>query len=202
MILEAGEIDSNTVEVGVPAIVTYGLGYRDPITGQWPRLTRARGVIRAVNSKRLLLSVGAKGRSQRIDLARIQTLILGETSVSLSANRDTVQAQIEPVDSLAVKEIPPSGWDLEKNNGLRRLAKVAAGTASGIAVTAVAIGVQYETREDPSSSGYEGIAYFLVGAAIGCSVGFPLGVSAVDPYGSLPSTLLAGAIPGLGPAQQ
>ena len=197
VILEAGEIDSNTVEVGVPAVVIYGLGYRDP-TGKWPRLTRARGVIRAVNSKRLLLSVGGKGRSQRIDLPRIQTLILGETSVSLSASRDTVQAQIEPVDSLAVKEIPPFWWDLENNKGLRRLKKVAAGTASGVVLTAVAFSVQSSTIEpsgDPDRDAWRSLGFLLVGSTIGCSVGFPIGVTLVDPYDSLPVTLLAGIVP-------
>ena len=135
MILEPGQIDSSTVEVGVPAVVIRGLGYRDPLTRPWPRLTRARSVI----SQRLLLRVAESGWSQRIDLSRIQTLIPGETSVSISGSQDTVQAQTEPVDSLAAKA--PSWWDLENTKGLRWLTKVAAGTGWGIAFTGITLGV-------------------------------------------------------------
>ncbi len=112
---------------------------------------------------------------------------------SLSASRDTVQAPTEPVDSLAAKERPPSWWDLESNEGLRLSAKVAAGTWSCIVFTGMAIGVHASTMENISS--HEGIGVFLNSAAIGCSVGFPLGVTSVDRYDSLPGTLLAGVIP-------
>ena len=127
------------------------------------------------------------------------TLILGGRSVSLSASRDTVRAQTEPVDSLAAKEIPPSWWDLENNNGLRWLAKVAAGTGSSIVFAGMAIVVLTSTweipeRDDPAWHNH-GVGVFLYSAAIGSSVGFPFGVSAVDPHDSLPVTLLAGVIP-------
>ena len=182
LILEAGQIDSCTVEVGVPAVVICGLGYRDPVTGQWPRLTRARGVLQAVNSQRLLLGAAESGRSQRIDLSRIQTLTPEETSVSFSASRDTVQAQTGSVDSLAVKEKrrPP---DIE-NLGLRLLAKVAVGTVSG---AFTGLGWVVAGGLDPRR--------LLLGAAIGSSVAFPLGASLVDPHDSWPKTLLAGVIP-------
>ena len=106
--LAASAIDSSALRVGTPAIVIYGLGLRDPVTGKWPRLTQEKGVIQAVDSRRLLLT-REKGGVQRIDLARIQTLIVEETSVSLSASQDTVQAQADPVDSLAGEETAPSG---------------------------------------------------------------------------------------------
>ena len=112
---------------------------------------------------------------------------------SLSASRDTVQAPTEPVDSLAAKERPPSWWDLENNEGLRLSAKVAAGTWSCIVFTGMAVGVHASTMENISA--HEGIGVFLNSSAIGCSVGFPLGVTSVDRYDSLPATLLAGVIP-------
>ena len=153
------------------------------------RLTRARGVIQAVNSHRLL-AVAENAQSQRIDLARIQTLSLGETSVSLSASRDTVQALTEPVDSLAAKEMHRP---LLSHRGYRLPAKVAAGTGWGIVFAGMAIGVHASVSE--STSPHHGIGVFLNSAAIGCSVGFPLGVSSVDGYDSLLGTLLAGVIP-------
>ncbi len=69
-------------------------------------------------------------------------------------------------------------FDVE-NVRLRLPAKVGAGTASGAVFTAVAVK-----------------GNILLGAIIGCSVGFPLGASSIDPYDSLPITLLAGVIPG------
>ena len=73
---------------------------------------------------------------------------------------------------------------------LRLLAKVAAGTASGVVFTVIAAGA---IANDPRAMG----GAFLGGAAIGSSVGFPIGVTKVDPYDSFPMTLLAGVISGM-----
>ncbi len=117
VILEAGAIDSTTVEVGLPAVVIYGLGYRDPVTGQWPRLTQARGVIQAVNSQRLLLS--DNGRSQRIDLARIQRLSLGGRPLSPSGSQTTTSPAAEsPEGDAATNEADSSKvWVIETSDG-------------------------------------------------------------------------------------
>ena len=79
-------------------------------------------------------------------------------------------------------------FDIE-DAGLRLLAKVAAGTASGVVFTVIAAGA---IANDPRAMG----GAFFGGAAIGSSVGFSIGVTKVDPYDSLPMTLLAGVIPG------
>ena len=102
-------------------------------------------------------------------------------------------------------EPKPSGWGFDdfddiENSGLRLLAKVATGTASGVVFTAMSVFVVDVTEErkgDPDADAYRPIGFLLAGGAIGCSVGFPWGVSKVDPYDSLPKTLLAGVIPGL-----
>ncbi len=78
VLLEAGAIDGSTVEVGAMAVVVYGLGYRDPVSGKWLRLAEARGVVQAVDGHRLLLAIEGQQRSQRIDLDRIQKLVLVE----------------------------------------------------------------------------------------------------------------------------
>ena len=104
---------------------------------------------------------------------------------------------IKSGDSLTMKGMRPS-FNIE-NGGLRLLAKVAAGTDSGMAVTALAVGVLdqiYEPLSAPDANADRRLGFLLTGAAIGCSVGFPFGVSLVDPYDSLPKTLLAGVIPG------
>ena len=78
---------------------------------------------------------------------------------------------------------------------LRIAKKVAGGTISCFAFTVLGL---WGSGGDGSysDSGLEGAALVLSTAAIGTSVGFPLGVSSVDPYDSLPKTLLAGVIPG------
>ena len=104
---------------------------------------------------------------------------------------------VESVRSLTVNE-RHRPFDIE-NPGLRLLAKVAAGTISGVALTALSIPFQagiVEPSGDPDADAFKGLEVLLIGAAIGSTVGFPLGVSLVDPYDSLPKTLLAGVIPG------
>ena len=81
-----------------------------------------------------------------------------------------------------------------KRAAVRVPTKVVFGALSGAAFTAIGFGVI--ANIDDSSKGLTGPGYLLIGAAIGSSVGFPLGVTAVDPYDSLPMTLLAGVIPG------
>ena len=107
---------------------------------------------------------------------------------------------VESVRSLTVNERhrPFLLFDIE-DRGLRLLAKVSAGTVSGVALTALSIPFQdgiVEPSGDPDTDAWRGLEFLLIGTAIGCSVGFPLGVSLVDPYDSLPKTLLAGVIPG------
>ena len=78
---------------------------------------------------------------------------------------------------------------------LRLAKKVAGGTVSCFAFTGLALWGS-EGDGSYSDSGLEGAALVASAVAIGFSVGFPLGVSSVDPYDSLPKTLLAGVIPG------
>ena len=88
--------------------------------------------------------------------------------------------------------------DIE-NVDLRILKKVGVGTFSGIAFTLMTMGVLdriYGPEGNPDADAYRTISFLLFGSIIGSSVGFPLGVSSVDPYDSLPMTLLAGVIPG------
>ena len=125
----------------------------------------------------------------------ISKLIMGGLSHSAAA-RDSTQAD-SGVSSLTVNE-RHRPFDIE-NGGLRLLAKVAAGTVSGVALTALSIPFQVSIVEpsgDPDIDAFKGLEILLTGAVIGCSVGFPFGVSLVDPYDSLPKTLLAGVIPG------
>ena len=85
-----------------------------------------------------------------------------------------------------------------EDGSLRIPKKVAVGTASGIVFTVLSFGVLGDALSDGSysDSGLEALVIFFYSSNIGFSVGFPLGVSSVDPYDSFPKTLLAGVIPG------
>ena len=103
---------------------------------------------------------------------------------------------VESVGSLTVKE-RHRPFDIE-DRGLRLLAKVAAGTVSGLAVTALSIPIQdsiVEPSGDPDTDAWRGLEFLLIGAAIGSTVGFPIGVSLVDPYDSFVATLMGGVMP-------
>jgi len=80
---------------------------------------------------------------------------------------------------------------------LRIAKKVAGGTVFCFAFTGLVLWGSGDASSDGSysDSGLEGAALVLSSAAIGTSVGFPFGMSAVDPYDSFPKTLLAGVIP-------
>ena len=106
------------------------------------------------------------------------------------------QAQEEPADSLMVKE-RHRPFDI-KNRGLRLLAKVAAGTVSGTLTGVVAFGILTNIVEDPSyEDTHHTVGILLFSAAIGCTFGYPMGVTLPDPHDSWPKTLLAGVIPGV-----
>ena len=76
VILEAGEIDSSTVEVGSYVVVIHGQGERNPVSGEWERLETARGYVRAVDAEKLILVRRQENWTEPIVLDRIQTLVL------------------------------------------------------------------------------------------------------------------------------
>ena len=56
VILEAGEIDSSTVEIGAFAVVIHGKGELHPVTGDWEQLVTVRGYVKAVDVETLILA--------------------------------------------------------------------------------------------------------------------------------------------------
>ena len=206
MTLTAGEIDSSTAKVGAFAAVVHGLGERHPVSGAWEQLKTDRGYIVAIGAETLIPGLGRDEWPEVITLERIQTLVLPGTPVLEGVDRDSTEVDSSRTVS-RLRETPDGRsmgrvkerhrpFDIE-DAGLRRLAKVAAGTASGIFTTVIVANV---IATDSRTMG----GHYLGGAAIGSSVGFPLGVSSVDPYDSLSKTLLAGVIPaavGIGSVQ-
>ena len=102
MVLKAGEIDSGKVHVGAFAEVVYGKGERDPVSGQWEKLARARGYVKAVDAEGLTL--GGSFREKRIAFARIQKLILAESRGEMAKLKDTLRRRKRPASILQLSE--------------------------------------------------------------------------------------------------
>ncbi len=174
IVLTGDELDRYQIEAGMLVEVIYGKGARHGFSGAWEKLVVVRGVVDQVDWERRQLVVEREEDEAKETVAvdRIQTM--------------TVIGRAELVDSLTIKiKKKHRPADIE-NEGLRFFAKVGAGTISGVASTVVGF---------VSLGG--GLGGYFWGPAIGCSVGFPLGVTAVDPYDSYSWTLLAGVTPGL-----
>ncbi len=105
-----------------------------------------------------------------------------------------IKGRAGQVDSLMVEE-ERRPFDIE-NRGLRVFTKLGKGTFSGIVFTGMTMGALDKIEGDHDADAYRTIGFILAGSIVGCGVGFPFGVTSVDPYDSSLKTLLAGAIPG------
>ncbi len=104
VVLEAGEIDSSKVRVGVFAEVVYGKGKRDPVSGEWEKLGRVSGYIKAVDAERLTIALGEGALKEQIAFTRIQKLLLAESSRDMDRLKDTLRRRKGPVSILRLSE--------------------------------------------------------------------------------------------------
>ncbi len=105
MVLKAGEIDSGKVRVGAFAEVVYGKGKRDPVSGQWEKLARARGYVKAVDAEGLTLGGSFRKKwKKRIAFARIERLIIAESRREMGRLKDTLRRRKGPVSILQLSE--------------------------------------------------------------------------------------------------
>ena len=182
VVLQAGEIDSSKVKVGVYAEVIYGMGEWDQVSGEWEKLDTVKGYIKAVNQKSLTINLGL---GKRIAFDRIQQLILAESSFQMDKFKKTT-------DILFI---------IKENKSKRIVGKLFGGVLVGglFALAGGEVGVKVwgcsETGELCALGSY------LSGAVIGYTVGVPIGVSSKDPQDrftySLAGSLIGGAA-GLG----
>ena len=91
VVLESGEIDSSTVEVGAFVVIVYEQEKPHPILREWEKLITTRGYVQAVGAEALTLALGQNGKPQRIALDRIQRLTLVGTPSPEAAELDSVQ---------------------------------------------------------------------------------------------------------------
>ena len=125
-------------------------------------------------------------------------LLSGATQAEpVAASSDSLSEQLTAMVERYQKKADKRG-----NGDIRIIKKMIAGTVSGVGFGAIAgtfIAITHNSSND--DWGYDrndliGAGYLLFGMLAGSAVGFPLGVTAVDPYDSWPITLLAGFIPG------
>ena len=154
VVLKAGEIDSSKVRVGAFAEVVYGKGARDPVSGKWEKLGRARGYIKAVDAEHLTLGRGLW--KERIAFARIERLIIAESSREMARLRKTT-------DTLSVRT---------DSRNVRIGRKFAFGAVTGIFFIVGGHGVDKYIMGD--EDGWV--------APISYTVGVGVGVSSVDPH--------------------
>ena len=103
VVLEAGEIDSSTVEVGIFVVVVYEQKKQHPVLRRWEKLVTTRGYVQAIDVEALTLALERNGRPQRIALERIQRLTLVKAP-SPEAEQDGVQIDASRADGV-LKEI-------------------------------------------------------------------------------------------------
>ncbi len=165
--------------MGATVIIVYGLGFRDPLSGEWPGLARAKGTIQAVNGERLLLALEGRDSVQRIDLERIQGLDLAEAPSAGGA--------MEVVDTAAVRFARPQveGAEPRRRAGGKLIAGMIGGLAGGF--------LGAHAGEGLDEDGLEG---GLLGLATGYTVGTACGVSILDPHDRFISAV-AGSVAGL-----
>ncbi len=199
-ILEAGEIDSSTVEVGVFGVVIHGRGERHPVSGEWERLETARGYIQAVNAETLTLARGGDGWLQRIALDRIQTLVLaGSASREPSAPESSQKENIPtPTNSGRADAMPDTiivKTDAKGETSRRIKVKLFTGIVGGsVFLWAGALagwGIDdyygkcrglFPTNEQHVSEDDHCVDIgVLVGGSTGWVFGAPIGVSMVEP---------------------
>ncbi len=181
VVLEAGEIDSSKVRVGVFAEVVYGKGKRDPVSGEWEKLETASGYIKAVDAKSLTLALKEGLGKKRIAFARIQTLLLAASS------RDMAKLKKATGVELSFARIDDRNWRIHR--------KLGAGALVGAGF------VLLWDKANPQEGDLVGFAVAASAAifgGIGYVIGVPVGVSRVDPHdrfiASLAGSLIGGGV--------
>lgn len=203
-VLEAGEVDSHTMEVGALVVVVYGQGERHPTSGEWAKLDTARGYIKAVNQRRLIIGLEPDGWSKWIALERIQRLsLIGSSSLGtadqnrtqVDSGRATSRFQAMP-DRISVKT-----WrEDDRETGNRIAKKLGAGALWGSAFGLVSGSLMAGSVSAGGDGLGQPVVFYFFGL-LGYTVGAAIGVSQVDPHDHFVASLmgsLLGSVSGIG----
>ena len=208
--LEAGEIDSSTVEVDDFVIVVYGREEQHPVSGTQARLDTARGYVKAINQRRLIVGLEPDRWSTWIALERIQALVLvGSPSPDAiarasalaaaaieaatvtasflrSGTRDSTQAGSGRAIGQPTETLNESSVRTDDMGGPKRIAfKLFSGAFAGSvsAFSGAGIGIAIENcPEGGDPDDWCGFGGAVLGGTFGCIAGTALGVSNIDPH--------------------
>ena len=188
VVLKAGEIDSGKVRVGAFAEVVYGKGARDPVSGEWEKLARAGGYIKAVDAEGLTLALKEGLGKKRIAFARIQTLLLAASS------RDMAKLKKATGVELYFARIDDRNWRIHRKLGTGALV----GAGAGLAGAGFVLLWDKANPQEGDLVGFAVAASAAIFGGIGYVVGVPVGVSRVDPHdrfiASLAGSLIGGGV--------
>ena len=178
VVLEVGKIDSSTVSVGALAVAVYGKGKRHPVSGAWTKLDTARGYVKAIDRQQLILALKPDGWpnwTQRIDLERIQTLILVESPSPSVANRDSTQVTSSRAECRLTESSNRLSVRTARVDDIKTSERISLKLRNGV----IASGIFQ--LGGIALLGIDSIAGPFPGAVIGSAVGAVVGVLRVDP---------------------
>ena len=164
VVLQAGEIDSSQVKVGVYAEVIYGKDELDQVSGKWEKLDTVEGYIKAVDAESLTIGRGLW--KEQIAFERIQKLILAESGREIDRLKETI-------NTLSAKK---------ENGNSRMIKKLGCGALAGFLSGIVGTGIAAAMGDCRSENMACLVAPFAIGGGIGWVVGVPIGVSLCDPH--------------------
>ncbi len=205
MVLEAGEIDSQTVAAGARAVVVHGRGEWHPASGEWVRLDTSAGYVQAVDAETLVLAREGDLRQERISLDRIQRISVARIRRRVMEGPPSGEAAIDRKTAGGVKsaiESSPSPDFVGEGRGLanRIVKKLGAGALGGILTgcggTAVGFALAEEDHSEDDIVDSRGVTALSLGA-MGYVVGAAVGVSWPDPHDPFIAALGGSAL-GLG----
>ena len=117
VVLEAGEIDSSTVEVGALAVIVHMQEKPHPILRKWEQLVTTRGYVQSVHAEVLTLALERNGRLQRIAVDRIQRLTLMGVPSSETVEQNSAQVAVSRADGGFEGIAVPDGYQTLVVNG-------------------------------------------------------------------------------------
>lgn len=187
VVLEVGEVATSTVKV--EALVVYEREEPPQPLGAWARLDTAKGYIKAVGQRRLIVGLEPDGRSKGVILDRIQRLVLvGSSSPGVmgAVVRDSRQPDSGRVKGRSQEMLDRIAESSYTRVGKRLYVKGRAGVIGGLSFAVVGLLLGHAIGDDYCSNG--GMLYFCIpddaalGTVIGYGVGTAGGVSIVDPH--------------------
>ncbi len=189
VILQASEIDSSKVKVGVYAEVIYGMGEWDQVSGKWEKLDTAQGYIKAVDAESL--TIGRGFWKEQIAFERIQKLIMA------TSNREMDRLK-EPADTLS--GVGNRWQQKQQSTGVARgrIVKKLAGSVLGGIVLGIAGGfANAAISECPTGVAFCELENFFIGGWYGYVVGVPVGMNRMDAHDRFTYSLAGSLIGGV-----